>query len=208
MSKHHRLTQALLSILLLSGVVSISTSCSNSSNAADTRNLAEKQKQLEADSLNLITDAQFMITAAEFNLRQIKLGQLAQLSGKITEVKELGKMMEAYHTVSLTDLTSLGRQKGMNVPTSATNDVEDVYNALKSKTGSDFDREYCNRVVTRHKEVIDIFEKATAEATDANVKAWAIITLPGLHTHLDHAIACQNKLDEMELLNAQASNKN
>ena len=53
-------------------------------------------------------------------------------------------------------------------------------------------------MVSGHKDAISTFEKASTESTDADIKQWATGMLPGLRTHLDHAMMCQKKSDKMK----------
>ncbi len=184
-----------LPIILLTGTLFFAACSNNPVKAEDTRDVAEKKNDASIDSMNKVTDAQFLVTAAEINLEEIKLGQLAQQKGSAKEVKALGKMMETAHTKGLKDLTAIALQKGITVPTTATNDIEDAYQKLNAKAGIEFDKEYCNRMVTGHKAAIAIFEKASVEAADADIKAWATVTLPELHKHLEHSIDCEKKYD-------------
>ena len=150
-------------------------------------------------NLTEATDTHFMVAAAETSLAEIKLGQLAQQKGSIKEVQALGKMMEAAHTKELSELNSLAMHKGITVPSAATNSVEDAFQTLNSKSGPDFDKEYCNRMVTGHKAAILAFEKASKEASDADIKLWVNLNLPALRTHLEHALACE-KLTSKEVV--------
>jgi len=49
------------------------------------------------------TDAQFLTSAAEINLEEIQLGQLAKKKITMIDVQELGKMMKTGHRKSLSD---------------------------------------------------------------------------------------------------------
>ena len=60
-----------------------------------------------------------------------------------------------------------------------------------------FDKEFCDRMVNGHKDVITLFEKASTDATDSDIKAWASESLPILRTHLDAAMTCKMKCDKM-----------
>lgn len=50
-----------------------------------------------------------------------------------------------------------------------------------------FDKEYCGKMVDEHKDAISLFEKASTNTTDTDIKAWATLTLQALRSHLDHA---------------------
>ena len=105
-------------------------------------------------------------------------------------------MMEAEHTKSLADLTALAKTKNISLPTSQTENGNDAFKKLNDKSGNDFGKEYNSMMVNGHKKAIDLFEKASADCTDSEIKAWAAATLPTLRTHLDHAMMCQKECDK------------
>lgn len=63
---------------------------------------------------------------------------------------------------------------------------------LSSADGQDFDRRYAESMgVEAHRETIALFEKASKEARDPEVKAFATKTLPNLREHLQMAQSMQ-----------------
>lgn len=72
-----------------------------------------------------------------------------------------------------------------------------AYKKLNDKSRNDFDKAYCEMMVSGHKDAIALFEKASTEATDSDIKAWAAATLPTLRAHLDHALTCQKNIEKM-----------
>jgi len=142
-------------------------------------------------------DAQFLAKAAEINLEEIELGQLAQQKSTMTDVKELGKMMETDHHQSMNELIALADKKTIILPTSPTREAQEAYTKLAHKSEATFDRSYCDRMVNGHKEAIALFEKESKESNDADIRKWATETLPHLHIHLEHALACQSKCEKM-----------
>lgn len=174
------------------------SACENSKKAEDTKEVAEEHNEAKFDDTKREKDAQFLVNAAEINLEEIALGQLAQNTSMMTDVKELGKMMESAHSKSLNDLKALAKKKIITIPTSATDDAKDAYEKLSSKSGSDFDNKYCDMMVKGHKDAISVFEKASTESNDAEIKDWAASMLPELRKHLDHAITCQKKCEKYD----------
>ncbi|MCY7409663.1 MAG: DUF4142 domain-containing protein [Chitinophagales bacterium] len=172
------------------------TSCTNNSAQEDTKEIANDQNDAKFENPKQ-TDAEFLVNAAEINLEEIQLGQLAQSNGMMSEVKELGKMMQAEHSKSLTDLQALAASKQITIPTSLTNEGQDANKKLSDEKGKDFDKEYCNMMVKGHKDAIDIFEKQSTEGTDAEIKSWATGMLPALRSHLDHSLTCQKACEKM-----------
>lgn len=173
------------------------TACTNNQKADDSKEIAEEHNEQKFDSNDKKEkDAKFLVNAAEIHLEEIQLGQYAQSNSTEPEVKKMGKIMEAEHTKSLNDLKELASKKSITIPVSLTEDNKDAYKDLSNKSGQDFDKEYCDKMVEGHKKAIEKFENASTESEDAEIKAWAAATLPVLRSHLDHAITCQNKLEK------------
>ena len=179
-------------------LVFLVASCNNTSQKPkDTKDVAEEHNEAKFDNNNQEKDAQFLVNAAEINLEEIQLGQLALQKGTTTHVKELGKMMVATHTKSQNDLTALAKTKMITIPTSPTENAQEAYNKLNEKSGNDFDKAYADMMVSGHKDAISSFEKASTDGNDADIKNWATVSLPDLRKHLDHSIDCQNKCNNI-----------
>jgi putative membrane protein len=184
--------QATLIIAIIIGI----TSCGNN-NSKDTKDVAEDHNDAKFDKNDNEKDAQFLVNAAEISIEEISLGQLAQQKGSANHVKELGKMMEESHTKSLAELTALAKTKSISLPTSKTDNVKEAYKNLNEKSGNDFGKEYSSMIVNGHKKAIELFEKASTDCTDPDIKAWAAATLPILRTHLDQAMICQKQCEKI-----------
>lgn len=188
-------------ILFLSASLFLMTSCDDrkgkdSKEVAEERN--EEMENQKNEDLNKERDTDFLIKAAEISMEDIQLGQLAQQKGTTADVKNLAKMMVDEHTKVMADLSALAGRKAIAIPTATTDKVKNAYDKLNEKAaGNDFDKEYCDMMVKGHKDAIDAFEKASSNAFDADIKAWASSMLPGLRTHLDKAMACEDKLKKM-----------
>jgi putative membrane protein len=150
---------------------------------------------------NSITEkeAKFLTVATGINLEEIKLSELALQKSMMENVKQLAQMMHESHVKSLKELTALAEKKMISLPIKTTNDMEDAYIKLSSLSGTDFDTEYCNRVVNAHKYAIGVFEKAVKTTGDADIKAWIIATLPELRNHVTYALACQKQSGKIEI---------
>ncbi len=173
------------------------TSCGNNSQPEDTKEVAEEHNDAKFDNNKQEKDAQFLVNAAEINLEEIKLGQLAQERGRAAHVKELGKMMENEHSKSLVALTALAKTKIITIPSSPTDNALDAYKKLNNKSGNDFDKAYADMMVSGHKDAINIFEKASLNSKDADIKNWATTMLIDLRKHLDYSIKCQKECEKI-----------
>ncbi len=142
--------------------------------------------------------AKFLLAVAEMQLEDISLGKLAQQKGTSSHVKELGKMMVDDHTKSFGELKALSQSKSISIPMSLMEDSQEAYDDLNEKTGNDFGKAYSERVVKHHEHAIGLFEEASTDSEDQDVRTWATNKLPGLRTHLAKAEACKKECDEMK----------
>jgi len=193
-SKFRFVEIAFLSISLISAITLTLPSC-NQSKPEDTKEVAEDQN--EAKFENALEDyAKFLVNAAEINLEQIQLGELAQTKGTATHVKKLGKMMVDEHTKALADLNELAAKKQIIVPTTITDDGKSAVKNLMDTKVSNFDKEYATMMVKGHENAISKFEKASENAKDADIRNWATTMLPSLRTHLNESKICKEQCEK------------
>jgi putative membrane protein len=184
--------------LLLKAVFIIATllgteSCNNSQNTRDTSTNIDS---IKPDTAKIRKDIQFLVRVAGINMEEIKLGQLAQQKGTITDVKDMGKMMEDDHTKAESDLTALALKKSITLPIALDSTAQSDYQKLNNLSGSDFDKKYSGMMVKGHTVAIDLFEKESVDAGDTEIRQMAIATLPTLQKHLNDALACQKECEK------------
>lgn len=187
-----KVLQATLIIAVIFGI----SSCANNK-PEDTKEIAEEKNEEKFENASTEKDAEFLVNAAEISRQNISLGQLAQQKGNVSHVVELGKMMETQHTQSLADLTALAKVKNISLPMSQTESGQEAYKKLSEKSGNNFGKEYSDMMVNGHNDTIALFEKASNEVSDPDIKSWAAATLPALRTHLEQSIACQSECAKM-----------
>lgn len=193
MKKINYLKKALLPVTFVAAIF-IMASCGYNQKPNDTKVDAEELNEERFDNNKQEEDAEFLVNAAEINLEQIQLGQLAQQNGVTAQVKELGKRMEDAHTKSLNDLTALAKSKMITIPASSTDNAQNAYNDLNEKSGNDFDKAYVDLMVSEHKDAIEAFEDASTDSNDSDIKNWATVSLPELRSNLNHSVDLQNNL--------------
>jgi len=166
--------------------------------STDTKVAATEQNEAKYGKTDKEKDAKFLVDVAEINLEEMKLGQLAQEKSTMSDVKNLGKMMETAHTKCMKELSTLAKKQSITIPISLTDNGNDAYKKLSKLSGTSFDKEYCEMMVSGHKEAIAEFEKVIKESKDADIKSFATTTLPELRAHLEHASTCQKKCEKMK----------
>lgn len=171
-------------------------SCKNEPKHEDPKEVAEDENEAKFDDVE--KDADYLVTAAEVDMKEIELGKLAQLKSTNADVKALGKMMEEAHTKSLTELNVVASAKNITLPASLTEKGQDAYGDLNDKTGHDFDKAYTDKMVEGHEKMIDKMVEASEKAKEADVRMWAANLIPTLRAHLEHAKATKEKVDAIK----------
>jgi putative membrane protein len=132
-------------------------------------------------------DAKFLKEAAEGNLAEVRLGELADQRAASDSVKQFGKRMATDHQKAYDELKQLASQKGVMVPTALDRGHQRLYDRLSKLSGADFDRAYMKEMVKDHDKDVKAFRKEADAGKDADVKAWASKTLPTLQEHQQQA---------------------
>src|SRR6202012_6110832 len=124
----------------------------NSCNHNSTNSAMNTETKSPSHSNMNPADGQFLNKAAEINLEEIQVGTLAQQNGAGNNVKSMGKMLEEDHTQSWNELTQLARKKSVAIPTGLDSNAKGDYNTLSALSGSDFDKKFCEMMVSGHKD--------------------------------------------------------
>jgi len=170
--------------------------CNNNPKSKDSVELAEDVNNRD-DTANFKTapeagmdttgnfdDTDFAVKAADGGLTEVQLGKIALSNSSDQAVKNFGQMMVDDHTKANNELIALAEKKGIALPPAPSQDKVKHIKELNEKMGNDFDKSYIDMMVTDHEDTIDLFEKASKNATDADIKAFATKTLPVLKKHL------------------------
>jgi putative membrane protein len=196
-------TSLLSKTLLGAAVVALSfgmQSCKNEPKQEDPKEVAEDENEAKFDDVNedKEKDSDYLVMAAEVDMKEIELGKLAQQKSTNADVKALGKMMEQAHTKSLAELNVVATTKNITLPASLTEKGQEAFKDLNDKTGHDFDKAYADKMVEGHEKMIEKMEKASEKAEEADVRMWAANMLPVLRTHLEHAKMTKEKVDAIK----------
>jgi putative membrane protein len=194
--KPNKLFKTLPFQVLITIAVLIAGSCETKTTeqSSDPAKQATEENDIKFENKKLEKDAQFLVDAAAFNLEEIELARLGSQKGT-ADVKELSGMMLGEHEKALNEIRDFAKAKQVTVPDSASNDAGDNYNMLKEKTGNEFDKAFCQRLVDTHQKAVEFFEKESSDSRDQDLKEYATTKLPDLRKHLDHIFACQKKVE-------------
>lgn len=135
-----------------------------------------------------MTDQQFVDFAAQTDMVQANLGQLAGNVAERQDVKDYGQMIESDHTQDLQQLKAAAQQANLTVPDA----IDEAHNKTvigpyQKLKGAAFDHKFIMDMVAGHTKAIEIYKKEAADAENPAIKSYAAATLPALQKHLDGA---------------------
>lgn len=139
-------------------------------------------------------DQDFMNKAAQGGMAEVMLGQMASSKGTSADVKNFGNRMVSDHGKANDELKQLAQTKGVTLPADVDDESKKMSDKLSKLSGKDFDKTYINGMVDDHEKDVKEFEKASKDAKDPDLKAWASKTLPTLQDHLKMAKDTKAKL--------------
>ena len=127
-------------------------------------------------------DMQFMKKAAEANMTEAHLGQMAEAQASQQSVKDFGQTLSKDHTSAYESLTVLANKTGETIPKAIRRNKS--IERLMHLKGKAFDRAFTQDEVQSHKNAIALFKREAEHGEDADVKAWAKTMIPTLEGHL------------------------
>jgi putative membrane protein len=148
---------------------------------------------LGRDSLVNTNDANFMRSAAELNLEEIRLGKLARVYATMPEVKEMARLMENDYTNTLYQLQDIANRKLLTLPAEMNSDGKESYEKLVSINRNDFDKQFISMLVGIDNNAIDMFEKEADDTHDTDIKEWVTSVITVIKDQLTKAQMCEEQ---------------
>lgn len=149
--------------------------------------LAQKKAAGEA-----MSDQKFVDFAAQTDMVETNLGQLAGNVASAQPVKDYGQTLATDHTSDYHQLYDAAHQANLNVPSA----IDDEHNKMmitpfQKLKGDAFDHRYVTEMISGHTKAIAIYKKEAADAENPALKTYAQQALPTLQKHLDDAKGLQ-----------------
>jgi putative membrane protein len=132
------------------------------------------------------SDKQFLSTAAQSDMNEIKLSKLAETKASNPQVKAFAHKMVADHTRLEMKMKPFATEWGLTAPTGLDSDHQAVYDKLNGLSGADFDKEYMNAMDEDHHKALDAFTNEANTTTDAKFKRAVLNgkSVVSAHTHM------------------------
>lgn len=139
-----------------------------------------------------MSDQQFVDMAAQTDMVEANLGQLAQTNAASQDVKDYGQTLVTDHTTDYNQLYAAAKQANLNVPNAIDSEhnkaMIDPFQKLK---GAAFDHKYIHEMIAGHEKAIAVYKKEATDAQNDAIKTYAQTALPVLQKHLDSAKALE-----------------
>lgn len=134
------------------------------------------------------SDQQFVDFAAQTDMVEANVGQLAQNNASEQGVKDFGQTLQTDHTKDFGQLNQAAQQAGLNVPSA----IDQAHNKamvtpFEKLNGAAFDKKFIAEMVAGHTAAIAKYKKEAADGQNDALKQYAQTALPVLQQHLDAA---------------------
>jgi putative membrane protein len=145
-----------------------------------TRNTPTKQDDKVARG-----DRKFIEEAAGSGMFEVQVGQLAASKATDANVKSFASMLVDHHTAANNELVKIANARKVELPAAPKRSLRNDIEKLGKKNGDAFDRDFVKNVgIKAHEKDIKLFQKASKDVKDAELKAFVDKTLPVLREHL------------------------
>lgn len=145
--------------------------------------LAQQQQQ----------QSSFLERAAQDNMAEMELAEMAQERAASDGVKYYAKQLQASHEVANERLQNIAEQQNVELPDEPNEQQKQTQEKLSELEGEQFDRQYLQAMIEDHKKTIELFKQQAQSAQDPEVQNYAKQTLPALQAHLEMAQQIQQE---------------
>jgi putative membrane protein len=154
--------------------------------------LAKKAHSAKAAAAAM-TDQQFVDFAAQTDMLEAHLGQMAADQASRQDVKDYAQMLVSDHTSDYQQLSDVAAKANLTVPKGLDDEHNKMIAPMGKLKGAAFDARYIHEMVAGHTKAISVYTKESTDAQNGDLKAYASATLPTLQKHLDGAKDLEKK---------------
>lgn len=130
-------------------------------------------------------DRKFIEEAAHSGMFEVQVAQLAAAKATDPLVKSYASMLVDHHTAANNELVQIANARKVELPAAPKRALRRDIEQLGKKSGAEFDREFVREVgIKAHEKDIKLFQKASKDVKDPQLKAFVDKTLPVLRDHL------------------------
>ena len=139
-------------------------------------------------------DKKFLATAAQGDVNEIKLSELAEEKATNPAVKAFAKKMVTEHKAMSASMKPFAESWALTAPTGPDDDHQKEWDKLNGMSGADFDKEYIDQMVSDHSSALSAFTSEAKDTKDAKFRAVVIKGKTMVAAHKNMAYDLKKKL--------------
>ncbi|MFT4113325.1 DUF4142 domain-containing protein [Silvibacterium sp.] len=139
-------------------------------------------------------DKKFLATAAQSDVNEIKLSQLAEEKASNPDVKTFAEKMVVEHKKLSASMKPFAEEWGLTAPTDLDDDHKQEYEKLNGLSGADFDKEYIDAMVSDHAKALRLFTTEAKDTKDTKFRAAVLKAKTVVAAHKNMAYDLKKKL--------------
>jgi putative membrane protein len=139
-------------------------------------------------------DKKFLAMAAQSDVNEIKLSELAESKATNPAVKAFAEKMVTEHTKMTASMKPFAESWGLSAPTGLDDDHQKEFDKLNGLSGADFDKEYMKAMVSDHTKALSAFTKEAKDTKDLKFQAAVIKGKTAVAAHKNMAYDLEKKL--------------
>ena len=140
-------------------------------------------------------DSEFMTKAAQGNLTEVKVGQLALSRSENPQTQALASHLVQDHQKANADLVQIAQNLKITLPQEADSKHQVVYNELSCLRGTGFDRAFLVSMYHDHTDAIALFTQEAQAGRNPQLKQYAVTYLPSLRQHQAQVVAAGEQMN-------------
>ena len=132
-------------------------------------------------------DKQFLKTAADANMTEAHLGEMAQAQASTQAVKDFGKTLAQDHATEYEQLSGVAGKTGETIPKGINVGRDRAIVRLMHMKGRSFDQSFLRDAIQDERRTIAKFQREARHGDNPAIKAYAQQIVPTLQQHVHAA---------------------
>jgi putative membrane protein len=139
-------------------------------------------------------DKKFLAKVSQADVDEVKLSELAQQKATNPAVKAYANKMVKEHKIMAANFRPFAESWGVTPPADLDEDGQKAWNKLNGLSGSDFDKEYIDQMLSDHAKVYDEYKDEAKDTQDKKFQAAVLKNKTMVAAHKNMAWDLKKKL--------------
>jgi putative membrane protein len=146
---------------------------------------AGRMEMAGADTMPV--DSAFLRHALSGNIKEVRLGELAQRQGENESVKDFGRRMVETHRQAYRETREIAESREAGYLDEMMPEDEAAIDRFRNLDGEAFDSAYIRLMVEDHAKEVALYRNQVQAGNDTEIRRYALATLPTLRDHFELA---------------------